>query len=180
MANARQPLSLKARAIALLALREHSRTELRRKLLRIAAQLRQRAAEAADLAGAAADRPPARDATGPEDLDAQVDALLLWLQTQGYLNETRFAESRVHARAARYGNRRIEQELARHGLRLDAEAQSQLRQSELERARAVWQKKFAGASPVDAAGRVRQMRFLAARGFSAEVIRRLLRFDEDA
>jgi regulatory protein len=32
----------------------------------------------------------------------------------------------------------------------------------------------------DAAGRARQMRFLAARGFSAEVIRRVVRGADDA
>jgi regulatory protein len=49
-----------------------------------------------------------------------------------------------------------------------SEAIDSLKGSELERAREVWRKKFDGPA-ADAAGRARQMRFLAARGFSGEV-----------
>jgi regulatory protein len=149
--------SLKVRAIGLLAQREHSALELRRKLMRIA--LAQAEAEA-DTAGS--------------DPAAQVDELLAWLQSQGYLDEARFVESRLHARATRHGNLRIRQELAQHGLSLTPEQQAGLKDSELGRAREIWQRKF-GAPAADAAGRAKQMRFLAGRGFSAEVIRRLLR-----
>ncbi|MGH8858455.1 MAG: recombination regulator RecX, partial [Polaromonas sp.] len=48
-----------------------------------------------------------------------------------------------------------------------------LKLSELERAREVWRKKFDGPA-ADAAGRARQMRFLAARGFGGDVIRRVV------
>ena len=105
--------------------------------------------------------------------------MLVWLQAQGYLDESRFVESRVHARAARYGNRRIQQELSQHGLSLDAEAQARLKDSELERAREVWRRKFGGAAPEDASARAKQTRFLVGRGFSSEVVRRVLRGDHD-
>ena len=59
------------------------------------------------------------------------------------------------------------------------EAAGQLRATELERARAVWQKKF-GAPAADAAARARQARFLAARGFAADVVRRVLNAWPDA
>jgi len=165
-----QPLSLKARAIGLLAQREHSRAELRRKLVRLA---RQRLAEAA--------QPGAVEPPEPteHDVGAEVDALLVWLQAQGYLSEARFVESRIHARSQRYGNLRIQQELAQHGVQLEAEQQARLKDSELERARQIWQRKFGGAAPLDAAARAKQMRFLAGRGFSAEVIRRVLRADDE-
>ena len=52
-----------------------------------------------------------------------------------------------------------------------------LRGTEFERAREVWRKKF-DAPPKDAAERAKQARFLAARGFSGEVISRVLRLDE--
>jgi regulatory protein len=56
---------------------------------------------------------------------------------------------------------------------------SSLKGSELERAREIWRKKFEGPAP-DAAGRAKQMRFLAARGFGGEVIRRVVsQADED-
>lgn len=178
-----KPLSLKMRAIALLAQREHSLVELRGKLLRLA---RSRAAERLAQAQAAADEAAGAEAwagaeseSDAEAPEAEVEALLIWLQARGYLDESRFVESRVHARAARYGNRRIQQELAQHGLSLDAEAQARLKDSELARAREVWQRKFGERPPEDAAARAKQTRFLVGRGFSAEVVRRVLRHTDD-
>lgn len=162
-------LSLKMRAVALLAQREHSLSELRGKLLRLA-----RAAHALKLAEAGADEQP-DDLPDPTE---EVDALLVWLQAQGYLSEARFVESRINARAGRYGNLRIKQELAQHGLSLSPAHQAELKDSELARAQASWQRKF-GVLPEDAAARAKQTRFLAGRGFSAEVIRRVLRGADD-
>jgi len=142
-------LSLKGRGLQILSQREHSRSELRRKLL----------------VHAQKDEPEAGAAI------EQVEAVLDWLQANRYLCEERFVESRVHARASRYGNLRIRQELAQHGVALTAEATQQLKDSELARAREVWSRKF-GQPAADAAERARQMRFLAGRGFSSEVIRR--------
>jgi regulatory protein len=147
--SSRPPLSLQARALQWLANREHSRLELRRKLLR---------------------------AAGDAHTAAEVDALLDQLAAQGHLSDARFVESRLHARSARFGNRRIEHELRQHGVALDADAQAQLRASELERAHEVWRKKF-GAPAADAASRARQARFLAARGFSAEVVHKIVSTD---
>jgi len=142
--------SLKARALALLAQREHSRSELRRKLLR-----RSRIGDAA---------PGAPDA-------GEVERLLDWLQQQGWLSDERFAALRVQSRAARFGMRRIRDELAQHDIALGAEDEVALRASELDRARAVWARKY-GRAPADAAERARQMRFLAARGFAHDVVRK--------
>jgi regulatory protein len=108
------------------------------------------------------------------DPAAQVDDTIAWLRAHQYLSDTRFAESRVHARAARYGNLRIRQELAQHGVALDAAAAQALKDSELDRAREVWRRKF-GEPAADAGGRAKQARFLAQRGFSPELISRLLR-----
>ncbi|RTL42060.1 MAG: regulatory protein RecX [Burkholderiales bacterium] len=192
---ARQPLSLKARAIGLLAQREHSRIELRRKLLSIERRARTTAPRAGQVDPAALDARPAPqpdealggreagtaldEADDPETADANaeaaVDALLDSLAAAGYLNETRFVESRVHQRAQRFGLQRIQQELAQHGLRLDAEQQNALRANELERAREVWLKRF-GPEPLrEPAEQARQARFLIARGFSPELVRRLMR-----
>jgi regulatory protein len=153
---ARPPLSLKARALQWLAQREHSRLELQRKLLR-AARERDREAE---------------DAPDPQ---AEVEALLDALVADKHLSEARFVESRVHAREARFGSRRIAQELAQHGAALDADTAERLRAGEFERARAVWSRKFGAAPAGDMAARARQMRFLAGRGFAADVIRRVVR-----
>ena len=67
--------------------------------------------------------------------ETAVDALLDALATDGYLDETRFVESRLHLRSGRFGAQRIQQELAQHGLKLGAEQQASLRATELERAR---------------------------------------------
>jgi regulatory protein len=52
------------------------------------------------------------------------------------------------------------------------------RDSELDRAREVWQKKFS-AAPADAAEKAKQMRFLQSRGFTPEVIRRAIASGSD-
>ena len=172
---ARAPLSLKARAIGLLAQREQSRAELRRKLLRIEQQ--QRARLAAQPGGEPADGEAGSlsDEEAPEIGTSAVDALLDALAADGYLDETRFVESRLHLRASRFGAQRIQQELAQHGLKLDTEQQAALRATELERAREVWLKRFGPEPPREAAEQARQTRFLLARGFAPEVVRRLLR-----
>ena len=146
--------SLKARALQWLAQREQSRAELRRKLLPHA------------LAGAETETEltPA----------ARVEAVLDWLDAHNYLSQQRFVESRVHARAGRFGNLRIRQELKQHEVALSPEAAQALKDSELERARAVRERKFA-QPPASANEHARQARFLAGRGFSPEVIRRVLR-----
>jgi len=146
-----QSLSLQARALRWLSQREHSRHELRAKLLR---------------------------AAGDDGDGATIDALLDRLSAQGHLSDARFVESRVNVRHARFGNRRIELELRQHGLAPDPALRQQLRSTELARARAVWHKKF-GQAASDAVGRARQARFLAARGFSAEVVRRIVSRDQE-
>ena len=178
------PPSLKARALQWLAQREQSRTELRRKLLAVARQraaaAAAAAADAADAdANAATDEPAAGARAAPAEPAAEVDALLDWLAAHHHLSDERFVESRVHARAARYGNLRIRQELAHHGAAVDAATAEQLKASELARAQAVWARKFGGQGAPDAAARARQRRFLAGRGFSAEVIQQVLKGDED-
>ena len=152
-------LSLKGRGLQILSQREHSRSELRRKLL-------------AHAKAAVLSADPPVELPSP-DAAEQVEAVLDWLQAHRYLSEERFVESRVHARAARFGNLRIRLELAQHGVALTADAEQQLKDSETSRARKVWLRRF-GQVAADAAERARQARFLAGRGFSGEVIRRVV------
>ena len=165
----RGPQSLKARALQWLAQREHSRVELRRKLLRLA---REQAAGAAK--GAGDDAEAGGDAK-PTDPAAAVDLLLDWLVANRYLSDARFVESRVNARTARYGNLRIRQELGQHGTALDATTAERLKGSEMARAQALWARRYGATPALDSNERARQMRFLAGRGFSANVIRRVVR-----
>lgn len=137
--------SLKARALRLLARREYSRAELERKL--------------------------AAHADEPGELAQALDEL----SALGFINEERVAASLLHRRAPRLGAARVLQEMKAKGLGAAAlaDAAAQLRETELERARAVWQKKF-GAPAASLAERARQARFLASRGFSGDVVRRVL------
>lgn len=148
----RQPLSLKARALKYLSMREHSRLELGRKLSRYA-----------------------------EEGD-DVEALLDFLEKNNWLSQERFAESLVNRRAGRYGNGRVLAELQQHGVKGDAldELKSGLKDTEAKRAREVWRRKF-GTVPQDAEQRGKQMRFLLQRGFSQSAVRAALqgRDDED-
>lgn len=140
--------SLKARALRLLAQREHSRSELEAKL--------------------------APHVQEGEDLATLLDAL----QAKDFINEERVAESVLHRRAPRLGTQRVLQELRRKGLDEDLVRATavQLKDTELARALAVWRQRF-GAAPAASTPqeRARQMRFLAARGFGADVVRRVLR-----
>ena len=160
--------SLKSRALLLLAQRDQSRLELRRKLLR---HLQRDAAQAARAPGAEPDAAVTEaDAADP----AAVDALLDWLATNGFLSDERFVESRVHAREGRFGNLRIRSELAQHGVAAPPEVAEALAASELGRAAAVRERRF-GVVPTSATENAAQARFLSGRGFSPEVVQRLMR-----
>jgi regulatory protein len=136
---------LRERALRLLARREHSRFELERKL-----------------AQAGFDK-------------ADIGVLLDDFERRNWLSDQRFAESWVADHRARAGGVKLAFELRQRGVREDiVEAVlGDERDSELERAHEVWQKKF-GTQPADAAEKARQMRFLQGRGFSSDVIRKTL------
>lgn len=137
--------SIRERALGFLSRREYTRLELKRKL-----------------------SPHAED-------EHEVEALLADFAARGWLSEARFAEQIIHARRAKYGAQRIVQELKEKGVSSEAVAAilPDLQESELETARAVWEKKF-GVLPRDAKERARQMRFLMSRGFGSGIIGKVL------
>ncbi|MBI5918482.1 MAG: recombination regulator RecX [Nitrosomonadales bacterium] len=128
-----------------LARREYSRAELRAKLL-----------------------PHAQ-------LDEDLDALLDELAARNWLSDARVTELLVKQRRSRYGTQRIAHELRQKGIaeNLIDEALPQLKETELESACEVWQKKF-GVIPEDNKAKAKQMRFLQSRGFSTGVIFKVL------
>lgn len=140
---------LRVRALQLLTRRDYSRAELR---LRLAAE-----------------------AATEEELDGVLDAL----QGERLLSDHRYASQRVAARAGRYGNARLRQELKARGV-ADDDIAAALPEAgdEVARCRQVWSRKFAEL-PRSAEERARQMRFLQTRGFSGESIRRVLRGAEE-
>ena len=139
-------LSLKARALRFLSMREHSRLELGRKLSRHA-----------------------------EEGD-DVEALLDFLEKNNWLSQERFSESLIHRRAARFGNSRIMAELQSHGVNGEAlqELKAGLADSETERCCEVWNRKF-GTVAADPQQRNKQMRFLLQRGFSQRAVQKALK-----
>ena len=184
MAVRRSPLSLKGRGLALLAQREHSRAELKRKLMPHARAELGALAKSAESADPVVVNPqdahhetlPDENASpaSPPAAAERLAEVLDWLQAHRYLSEERFAESRVHARAPKFGNLRIRHELSQHGVALTAEQSQRLAETELERAREVRLRKF-DQPPASAAEHARQTRFLAGRGFSSAVVRQLMR-----
>ena len=139
-------LSLKGRALRLLGQREHSRAELLRKL-----------------------RPHVQEG---EDLDA----VLAEVEEKDFISEQRVVASVVNLRAGRMGAARIRQELQAKGVggEVVQQALAQLQDTELARAREVWRRRF-GEPAADPQGRAKQVRFLMARGFSGDVVRRVVR-----
>ncbi len=140
---------LKGKALRLLARREHSRAELTQKL-------------------------------SAEGTREDIQVVLDQLERSGLLSDARFAESFVSSRAARVGNARLRHDLRAKGIADDliAAALPAETDSETSRAREVWLRKF-GVAPTDRADYARQARFLQGRGFTVEVIRKVLKEQEE-
>ena len=145
-ARVRAPLSLKGRALRLLARREHSRAELRRKLL--------------------------VDEVSATALDAVLDEL----ESKHLLSDRRYAEVIAHGKGARYGVASLSRTLSRQGVDAEVAAQAlaPLRASERERALEIWKRRF-GEPPADLKQRARQHRFLLGRGFDFATVSWVLR-----
>ena len=142
---------LRQKALKLLARREHSRAELARKL-------------------------------APLGTTEEIATLLAELERTKLLSDARVAEAYLRSHSQRFGIARLRQGLRTKGIEGEL-AERQLAAAdfpeELDRARALWGRKF-GAAPADRREWARQARFLQARGFSTDVIRHLLREPEES
>lgn len=143
-------LSLRVRAMRYLARREYSRVELGAKLSLYAQE--------------------------DEDVDAVLDELV----SRGWLSDERALTQLLHVKRRRFGTQRIAHELRQKGIaeELISVSLPSLQESELSAAREVWQKKF-GTLPLDAKEKAKQMRFMQSRGFSMDVIFKVLRSVEE-
>ncbi len=143
------PTPIRQTALNLLARREHSETELMRKLL---SKQFQRA-----------------------DIQPVIDQLI----QQGLLSNTRFIENYIQARRAKgYGPVRIQAELLERGITEDF-IEHHLNMADnawFTDVRRVWQKRFKGQLPHDFKSRSQHMRFLLYRGFTPTQIKSI--FDE--
>jgi regulatory protein len=159
-------VNLLAKAVAILSRREHSQKELRQRLLRYT-----------------------------DDLDA-IEAVITRLQRENWQSDERFVENFVQSREQRWGNQKILQALSQHDLDNEqlSDLKESLKESEYDRAREIWIRRFGAKYGVDLYGsdtivdeeflgeseeqsyeeqakeKAKQMRFLASRGFSADVV----------
>ena len=101
-------------------------------------------------------------------------------ERRGWLSEARVVEQVLASRRRRFGASRIAHELRGKGIAdaAIADARETLKHTELAAAREVWRRKFK-APPADARERARHMRFLQGRGFSLDVIRKVVSGDDD-
>jgi regulatory protein len=137
---------LKARALRYLVRREHSRAELVRKL--------------------------APHAESAEAIEAVLDLLLSKRQQ----SDERFAEERARVLSRKFGAAKIRQDLKARGISDDISARVSSGPDEIERAKAVLQRKYrepAATREEDA----KRARFLQSRGFSYDVIRSVLKVE---
>ena len=143
------PASLRQRALGYLARREHSRFDLACKLERAGFE--------------------------PEAIGPVLDEF----EAKNWLSDKRFAESWVADHRARAGCIKLAYDLRQHGIS-DTLIEIVLhdnRDSELERAIAVWNKKF-GSAPTAAVEKARQIVFLQRRGFAPDTIRQVIKGGE--
>jgi len=138
--------ALRSRAIKLLARREYTRAELAKKLATYGTQ-------------------------------EEINAVIAELQACHLQSDARFAENYVRSQAIRLGTLRLRHNMLTKGL--DRELiESHLAAADipddLARARSLWNRKF-GTAPADTKEWARQARFLQARGFASDTIRRLLK-----
>ena len=159
--KSKQSPSLKARALRLLSLREYSRKGL-------AAKLSESEARWAKLGGEQAEQ-------SPESKALQIETVLDDFEARGWLSNERFAEALVRRRSERYGSRKIQDELERAGIdsKQSAGLIGALRETEFQRAYDLWLRKY-GQKAEDQKGRARQYRFLASKGFSSDVVARII------
>jgi len=172
----RPEITLRTRALQYLARREYSRAELAAKLL---PHLQKKYVHTDD--GGFEQLAEEIEPPDIDSLHSELDVLLDDLTARGWLSDERAATQLLHARRRRFGTQRITHELRQKGISDDliALALPELKDSELESARGVWQSKF-GALPQDAKEKAKQMRFMQSRGFSLDVVFKVWRNFESA
>jgi regulatory protein len=92
-----------------------------------------------------------------------------------YLTTLRFANALVRRRSERFGVRRVADELQRAGVEtgLIAQLTGELKETEFERAKALWARKF-GQISSEQKERARQYRFLVSKGFSPDLVAKVI------
>jgi len=133
--------SLMGRALRYLSRREHSRQELRKKLLVYA------------------------------ETEDEVDELLIKLEKQSWLSDERYAEGLARRKSERYGSLKIIDELKQQAVDAQtvSKIKEELKQSDFKRAWALWDRKFSSEVAAEPKERAKQMRYLVGKGFPLDV-----------
>lgn len=146
------------RAIRILAMRDHSEQELRRKLAA-----------------------PVMSKNGPEALDVtpeELEQVVAWCIENRYLDDNRFVGQFIASRSRKgYGPARIRQELSHKGIARQAVEQA-MRECDIDwvsLARAQAQRKYGEPLPSAFAEKVKIQRFLLYRGYLMEDIQEIWR-----
>lgn len=150
---------LRQRALRLLSRREYSRHELRNRLISGPIMRRRKETEAND--------PPS---------PAEIELVLAELDVYDLQSDERYAQTVARTRSNREGTARVAHRLKEHKIdpALTETLLAELSSTEYDRAFAMWERKF-GEVPEQPAERARQMRYLAYRGFSSDVISKIVR-----
>jgi len=136
-------VELRARALRLLARREHTRQELECKL--------------SPHAGSS-------EALG---------VLISELKTKNQLSDARFAEERARRLSRKYGAARIRQDLKAKGVSEELISRFSSSEDEMQRAKEILERKYRTPAATREE-KAKRMRFLQSRGFSSEIIFKLL------
>jgi len=136
-------VELRARALRLLARREHTRQELESKL--------------------------SPHAGSSEELNG----LLSGLKQKNQLSEERFAEERAHWLSRKYGAARIRQDLKAKGVSEELISRFSSSENEMQKAKEILERKYRTPAATREE-KAKRMRFLQSRGFSSEIIFKLL------
>ena len=146
------------RAIRILAMRDHSEQELRRKLAA-----------------------PAMSKNGPEALDVtpeEVDRVVEWCIENRYLDDERFVRQFIASRSRKgYGPARVRQELKQKGISRET-IEAAMRECEIDWAQLAKeqaQRKYGEPLPTVFAEKVKIQRFLLYRGYLMEDIQEIWR-----
>ncbi|MDG1644933.1 recombination regulator RecX [Klebsiella huaxiensis] len=146
------------RAIRILAMRDHSEQELRRKLAA-----------------------PVMSKNGPEALDVtpeEVDKVVEWCIDNRYLDDDRFVRQFIASRSRKgYGPARVRQELKQKGISRET-IESSMRECEIDwalLAREQAQRKYGEPLPTAFSEKVKIQRFLLYRGYLMEDIQEIWR-----
>ena len=139
-------ISLKSKALAFLARREHTYNELFTKLQRYT-----------------------------DNLD-EIRTILDDLKQRGWLSEERYIAGYISAKKNKYGSLKIRYNLQQKKVDPDLIEQilNQNSTDEYQIAHDIWQRKFGGTLPRDTKEKMRQSRFLQSRGFNYDIIKKII------